>query len=159
MTRQILLITEIFQIRSAEFGVNAAGLSWSSRDRCRGPEDRLATRIRLRRRGTGIAAFFSRRADAANREMIVSEIDQEKVNRSVRDCLQHCHGVHDVVASVAEFMAGLKAAGGWSRAEMRAVDMTVHALLHSLVYPRDAITSTRRTQRGDRNSVPRRRAR
>jgi hypothetical protein len=69
-------------------------------------------------------------------------MDDERLNRAVRDCLQHCYQATDIVPKVAEFLDKLERTEGWNTASIRAVEMTVYRILHGVVsgpiYPGDA---------------------
>ena len=69
-------------------------------------------------------------------------MDEQRINLAARDCLRQCYGSSDVLPRVAEFLTGLKVAGGWSVDEIHTVELTVHKVLHGIVtdpvYPGDA---------------------
>jgi hypothetical protein len=70
----------------------------------------------------------------------MNDIDRTKINEAVRKCLEFCYGSSDVLARVASFVAELKAAGGWNKDEIRAVEIAVHKVLQGIVarsYPGD----------------------
>lgn len=60
-------------------------------------------------------------------------MDDERLNRAVRDCLQHCYQATDIVPKIAEFLDKLKKQKGWSTASIRAVEMTVYRILRGVV--------------------------
>jgi hypothetical protein len=69
-------------------------------------------------------------------------MDDERLNRAVKDCLQHCYQATDIVPKVAEFLDQLKKKEGWDRDAIRAVELTVYRILRGVlsgpVYPGDA---------------------
>jgi hypothetical protein len=67
-------------------------------------------------------------------DLVISTINEEKVNHAIRDCLDLCRGreANELIAQIAAFLAGLKSSG-WNRDEIREVDLAVHRILHAVV--------------------------
>ena len=61
------------------------------------------------------------------------DLDEEKINNAVHECLDRCYRTDDSLPKIAEFLAELKASGDWSKAEIRAVELAVHAVMHGIV--------------------------
>ncbi len=60
----------------------------------------------------------------------MSQTDQSKVNKAIRDCLQHCNNMPgNILPRLEEFLGWLRAAGGWHEAELREVETGVHKIL------------------------------
>jgi hypothetical protein len=60
----------------------------------------------------------------------MSHIDQPKVNKAVRDCLQHCYNMPgNMLPRLAEFLGWLRASGGWREVELREVEAGVRKTL------------------------------
>ncbi len=68
-------------------------------------------------------------------------MNQEQINLAIRDCLRLCYSRHNILPTVAAFVAGIEAAGGWTDEEIRALEIGIHGMLRHIlapVYPVDA---------------------
>ena len=59
-------------------------------------------------------------------------MDQERINLAIQDCLDRCRGTDNPLVQIAAFLTDLRSAG-WSRGEIRLVELPVHKILHALV--------------------------
>jgi len=62
----------------------------------------------------------------------VKYIDQKKVNRAIRECLEACYQASDILPKIAGFLADLKTVPGWREAEIHEVELAIHKVLHGV---------------------------
>lgn len=69
-------------------------------------------------------------------------MDQRKINKAIRKCVEQCEQTTAILAKIEEFLLGLKAKGGWRQAELREVEIGVRKVLYGILegetYPGDA---------------------
>jgi len=63
----------------------------------------------------------------------VEHFDEVKINNAIHECLDRCYATDNALQEIARFVGELKASGNWTRAEIRQVDLAVHAVLHQVM--------------------------
>lgn len=74
------------------------------------------------------------------RNEVETQMDPEKVNRAIRECLTQCRGSSDMIAELAAYLTSLRTESGWDRGEIREVDVGVRRVLQSLVQDNTSAT-------------------
>ena len=64
-------------------------------------------------------------------KILAISMDIDKINAAIRAGLNHCRGAESIITALAAFLAGLTAAG-WSRDEVRAVEIGMLKVLNGV---------------------------
>lgn len=85
-------------------------------------------------RGIIIARFPDRKSkEARPAHDGMSEMNNDRINIAIRDCVQRCFSGGSVIARTAAFLRDLRASGSWDKADIRAVEIGVHRMLQRML--------------------------